>query len=172
MRTKELFEAIRSNDIKAVAALNAVGVDMNKVDPQGYGETALEVAIENNCSPKLVAILINGGAKINVLDERGHTPLFEAFRQAPELFQILVHEGAVFSMPDLEALKTSPQFVTLCKQAGVKDQILANYCAVIEVFKAEEVKKSIDEENEIDLPEEIIPAAQPKGAGGFSGYEE
>ena len=72
-----LYTAARCGREADVAALLAGGGDVNELDPDGSGKTALCAACEN-AHIEVVTVLIDAGAKVNQAANDGRTPLFAA----------------------------------------------------------------------------------------------
>ena len=71
-----LHKAVENDDLAAVKALIAGGVDPNSRDKIGL--TLLHIAAKKNASPAVIETLIAGGADPNARDKDGHTPLHGA----------------------------------------------------------------------------------------------
>ena len=78
---EQLQIAIVTGDTEAVSALIANGVDINaKLDDAGY--TPL-MSAAGNAQLEIVRLLISNGAKVNTLDDYGHTALYYSTQLAP-----------------------------------------------------------------------------------------
>ena len=71
----QLHKAARKGSLKLIRSLLNHGADLNAVDIEGC--TALHVAIDR-FHPKAASMLIEGGAKEDLKDNKGQTPLQEA----------------------------------------------------------------------------------------------
>src|SRR5690349_6463661 len=91
-----LVEAIKSGNRASALALMAKRVDVNAAEPDGT--TALHWAVQQN-DLELVTRLIRAGAKVNVKNDFGSTPMSEAavVASAPLLGALLEAGGDVES---------------------------------------------------------------------------
>ncbi len=71
-RTDNIFEAIEKKDLTSIALLTVKKHDFNQVNEDG--KTPLIYAIENNYVD-IILLLIKNGAKTNLTDNEGNTPL-------------------------------------------------------------------------------------------------
>ncbi len=74
-----LIDAVQNEDVAQVKKLIAEGANVNTVAP-GYGTTPLMLAATVR-NPEMVKMLLDKGAKVNVADRRGITPLWEAVHE-------------------------------------------------------------------------------------------
>jgi len=97
-----LHHAIEKSHLEVLQVLLEHGVDVYsaiEIADNG-GRTPLFEAVDNNCSAELVAFLIKKrkeggfGAKVNVLNFNGHSPLYSAAREGNlPVVQLLCEEG-------------------------------------------------------------------------------
>ena len=92
---KELFEAIRDNNIEKVNLLLDLGADINAIGGQNQETTALKLAAFKGHT-EIVRLLLDHGADINAIDEiLGNTALIVAARDGrTEIARLLVEYGA------------------------------------------------------------------------------
>jgi ankyrin repeat protein len=91
--TKPLINATIENKIKEVRSLIARGINVNDQDKGFAMRTALHAAVEEN-NLKIVTILLNAGADVNLLDEDGNTPLMMLNDETnSEIIKLLVNHG-------------------------------------------------------------------------------
>ncbi len=96
----ELFDAIFAQDTEAVKALCQGGVDVNGKS-QEDGLRPLDRAAGRDGGQEIVMVLIMDGAKVNVTDERGWTPLhFAAMKGRVENAKILIKNSAEVNAKD------------------------------------------------------------------------
>jgi ankyrin repeat protein len=89
---KELFKAIKEDNILTVMSLVDNGADINAKDEDGH--TALIVAAKNGHT-EIVNLLLNRGADINAKDKDGETALIKAaFNGHTEIVTTLIELGA------------------------------------------------------------------------------
>lgn len=88
-----LYNACRSGWGETVELMIERGADLNA---QSYGETPLlKVAGKRVNDVVLARILIENGAKINVQDSQGNTPLYHAvMNKNPKMIKLLLENGA------------------------------------------------------------------------------
>lgn len=92
--TKELFEAILSNNVSAVKkALEQEGIDFFAKNEQGNTPLTEAVFSKNESS---VQILLDHGAHVNLSEKNGNTPLIEALhaREGTSIISLLLEYGA------------------------------------------------------------------------------
>lgn len=94
--TDALFDAIRADDLPALARLAQAGA-ANAADAAGTTPLMLAARLGRR---EIAALLIDRGADVNAADERGYTPLFHAChdpdedRGHPALVELLLAAGA------------------------------------------------------------------------------
>jgi len=89
-----LIDAVRAQNSERVRALLAERVDVNAT--QGDGATALHWAVHRD-DGSLVDTLIRAGARANVADDTGATPLFLACFCNKNLAAMSDPQGAIFT---------------------------------------------------------------------------
>lgn len=140
MKAGPLAAAINGNNIDIVRMLIARGADLEasrKFSGQVKhgaitlnGQTPLVLASAHS-SPEIVKALLDAGAKVNVQDQRGLSPLMAAVasdRQEPKVIEMLLKAGADPNAKDIYgssvldwAAKTGSPFAqALLKKAGAK----------------------------------------------------
>jgi ankyrin repeat protein len=88
----ELLDKVRSNDLEAVKALVAAGVDLNERE-EFYHMTPLILACNSNYT-EVAKVLIEGGANIHLQADNGATALIMAAMNSLELTELLLAKGA------------------------------------------------------------------------------
>jgi ankyrin repeat protein len=118
-----LFEAVRTDDIDATAALIAAGADIEARDPDTDATPLVIASFRGNIA--VVEMLLAAGADVNSADRSGFTPLIGAaqFGHAT-LIPILVEAGA-----DLEALS-----ITDNQKAALHFAAKNGHAAVVEAL--------------------------------------
>lgn len=105
-----IYALYHDENADCIRALLAAGADANADD--GYS-TALHLAVERN-APAIVQLLIEGGARLNTLNEHGWTPLRCAAEEGWEdCARLLLAAGA-------DACAGAASFSVLHKAAGLK----------------------------------------------------
>jgi ankyrin repeat protein len=81
--------------IECAKLLISNGADVNK--PNGEGKAPLHWLCDSTAQPKAILLLLEKGAKFNVRDKGGHTPLYYAKRRSRSIdgIKILVDRGAI-----------------------------------------------------------------------------
>ena len=92
-RNVALFDAGVNGDLERTQAMLAQGADPDYLGPEG--ESSLMAAIQNDRSPKLVALLLDQKAKVNIAGRDGSTALMlAADRFNAEIVKLLLDHGA------------------------------------------------------------------------------
>ncbi len=104
---QRLAIAINAGDYQRVESLIDSGVNVNTlIDnqlvsplPHNYSTTALTMAVETTFDPKMVQLLIEKGANVNVKDSLGNTPLLQSqhlefHSENLEIIELLIENGA------------------------------------------------------------------------------
>ena len=118
---KNLFRAINSGDVVAVASICRGNIDLN-IKHQGL--TPLERAAgkkrpDGNGYDDIVSILIDSGARVNETDERGWTALHVASTNGNiNVVKLLIEEGAGVNIKDRMG-KTPMKWAIIMKRTSV-----------------------------------------------------
>lgn len=102
-----LIQAVYNEKEKEVRSLIARGTDVNAKDKGFSSRTALHTAVEEN-NLKIVSILLNSGADVNLLDENGNTPLMMLDEETNvEIIKLLVKYGTNLNIQNTENKRTA-----------------------------------------------------------------
>lgn len=95
MHQRPLNAAVLSADAEMVKLLIQHGADVNWIDPFTGENLAFVFAKKKLLSARVLEVLLKAGLKINVTDQSGHTPLYEAAANARrDILEIMLKAGA------------------------------------------------------------------------------